>query len=194
MFWVRLVGVFALLDRLDNPRRVPFCVLDFLLCFLIHRAPDIRDVEEGCGCVECCRCLPGALSARASIQESPGILCHTVCLHYPFRSVECLLRELFNVCLPSHIICDGIFARVLCLGLRIAWLASRHETMLPGHSNPFHLVHQVGRVVQNALVGRVQLLRQDLVYSPVFACGQLGVKTWQDIGALHLRITYTNTP
>ena len=177
MFWIRFVGVYALLDRLDNPRRIPFCILDFLLRLLVHRAPYIRDVEEGCGCVECCRCLPNALSARASTKESPGVLCHTVCLHHPFRSVESLLRELFNVCLPSHIICDGLFARVLCLGLRIARLASRHKTLLLRHSNPFHLVHEIGRIVENAFVGRVQLLRQDLVDSPVFACGQLGVRT-----------------
>jgi hypothetical protein len=50
-------------------------------------------------------------------KENVSILCHTVGLHHPFRPVECFLGELLDIGLPRGIICHGIFARVLCLGL-----------------------------------------------------------------------------
>ncbi len=38
-FWIRLVGIFALLQRLGYPGGVPFRVLDLLLCFEVWGHP-----------------------------------------------------------------------------------------------------------------------------------------------------------
>jgi hypothetical protein len=123
--WIRLVGVLALFNRLDDPRRVPLCVLDLLLCLLVDRAPDIRDVEEGCGRIECCRGLPGTRSAPSPAKRPSSILCHPVGLDDPFRPVQRFLRELLDVCLPRRVVCDGVLGRVLCFCLAGARLAPR---------------------------------------------------------------------
>jgi hypothetical protein len=170
---IRLVGVFPLLYRLDNARRIPFGVLDLLLRLLVHRAPYVRDVEEGCCGVKRCCGLPGIPSAGDSIKsENLSILCHSIGLHNPFCSVKGFLGELLDVCLPGGIICHGVFARVLCLGLRQVSWPRRQSELLIGYPNLFHLLDQVCCVAQNVFVGCVQLLRQDLVDCPILACNR----------------------
>lgn len=98
---VRLVGVLALADGLEDARGVPLGELDLLQRLGIGRAPLAREVEKGRGGVECV----GRLSR------------HLVCAQSALGAIKCLLRKLLDIGLACVIIDNGIVVGVGSLGL-----------------------------------------------------------------------------
>jgi hypothetical protein len=122
-FRVRLVWVLSVLDRLRYAGRIPFRVLDLLLCLLVGRSPDVYEVEEGCGGIEGLRGLPGPLLARLGSQDAPYILSNFVRLDNALCPIQGLLCELLDVGLAGRIVDDGVLGCVFSLGLRRGRLA-----------------------------------------------------------------------
>lgn len=170
-FGVRLVGIFALLQRLGYPGGVPFCVLDLLLCLVVGGAPDVDQVEKGRGRVKGCRRLPCMMSGEPVNIGKGYLLGDLVGLDHTFRPIQRFLRELLDICLSRDVVCYSVLGRVLFFCLSMVSLA-RYTVSTRQEAYLLELVHQVGGISQDLVVGRVELLCEDLVDNPVLAWRQ----------------------
>ena len=160
MLGVRFIRIVALPDRLDYPGGVPLCILDLLLRFLVWRTPYVDEMKEGSGGVEGHGC----------------VLRDLVRLDHSLGTVQRLLGELLDICLACRVVGDGVLRRIgtLCLYNRL--VNSRFfSSMVPRARMTYLLqfVHQLRGVCEHLFAVRVQLLGQDLVDHPVFACSWL---------------------
>lgn len=68
LFRVRLVWVLALLDCLEYARSIPFGIFNLFEGFGLRLAPDVNELEEGGGGLECAGCL-SVLSVSALLRS-----------------------------------------------------------------------------------------------------------------------------
>lgn len=170
-FGVRLVGIFALLQRLGYPGGVPFRVLDLLLCLVVGGAPDVDQVEKGRRRVKGCRRLSFVMLGQPTKIREEDLLGDLVGLDDTFRPIQCFLRELLDICLSCDVVSYSVLGCVLIFCL---WTVSsgRYNVSTRRKAYLFELVHQVGGVSQNLVVRRMELLCEDLVDNPILACWQ----------------------
>lgn len=132
-FGVRLVGIFALLQRLGYPGGVPFRVLDLLLCLVVGGAPDVDQVEKGRRRVKGCRRLSFVMLGQPTTIREEDLLGDLVGLDDTFRPIQCFLRELLDICLSCDVVCYSVLGCVLIFCL---WTVSSAGMTSPPDGKP----------------------------------------------------------
>jgi len=100
-----------------------------------------------------------------------NLLRYLVCLHNSLCTIEGLLGELLDICLPCSIIDNCVFGLIFGFGLLSGMLAK--ESKGPGSRQPvdlLQLVHQVDSVFHHIFIRLMELPCKNLVNDPVFAC------------------------